>query len=56
MKRRWIGTGPKVAKFEEEIGRYEGTKYAVGVNSWNQGTLINFLVIWEKMRGRLYKC
>ena len=29
----WLGTGPKVAAFEEEFARYVGTTHAVAVNS-----------------------
>jgi dTDP-4-amino-4,6-dideoxygalactose transaminase len=29
----WLGTGPKVARFEEEFRRYRGAEYAVAVNS-----------------------
>ncbi|MBU6431044.1 MAG: DegT/DnrJ/EryC1/StrS family aminotransferase [Patescibacteria group bacterium] len=33
LKSRWIGTGPKVAKFEEIIKNYTGSKYAISLNS-----------------------
>jgi dTDP-4-amino-4,6-dideoxygalactose transaminase len=33
MKSGWLGTGPKVARFEEEFGAYIGVKHAVAVNS-----------------------
>jgi len=33
MRRRWIGTGPKVARFEKEFAEYQGAEYAVAVNS-----------------------
>lgn len=29
----WIGLGPKTQEFEEEIARYVGVRYAVGLNS-----------------------
>ena len=29
----WIGTGPKVAKFEAQFSEYIGSKYSVGLNS-----------------------
>jgi dTDP-4-amino-4,6-dideoxygalactose transaminase len=29
----WLGTGPKVAQFEEDFRRYKGADYAVAVNS-----------------------
>jgi len=33
MKSGWLGTGPKVARFEKDFGLYKGTQYAVAVNS-----------------------
>jgi dTDP-4-amino-4,6-dideoxygalactose transaminase len=33
MKSGWLGTGPKVARFEEEFRHYKGTGHAVAVNS-----------------------
>lgn len=33
MRRGWIGTGPKVARFEEMIADYIGARHAVAVNS-----------------------
>ena len=33
----WIGTGPKVARFEEEFRDYIGSKYALAVNSCTAG-------------------
>lgn len=33
MRRRWVGTGPKVRKFEEDFGAYKGTKHAIALNS-----------------------
>ena len=29
----WLGTGPKVAKFEEDFRQYKGSEFAVAVNS-----------------------
>jgi len=29
----WLGTGPKVARFGQEFGSYQGTAYAVAVAS-----------------------
>ena len=37
MKSGWITSGPKVAKFEEDIAKYCGTKYAVALNSATAG-------------------
>ncbi|NEO43866.1 MAG: DegT/DnrJ/EryC1/StrS family aminotransferase [Moorea sp. SIO4A3] len=33
MKTGWLGTGPKVAQFENDFRTYKGAKYAVAVNS-----------------------
>jgi dTDP-4-amino-4,6-dideoxygalactose transaminase len=33
MRSGWLGTGPKVARFEEDFKTYKGAKYAVAVNS-----------------------
>lgn len=33
MRSGWLGTGPKVARFEDDFGKYKGAKYAVAVNS-----------------------
>lgn len=37
MKSGWLGTGPKVAKFEELVRDYTGTKHALAVNSCTAG-------------------
>jgi dTDP-4-amino-4,6-dideoxygalactose transaminase len=33
MRSGWLGTGPKVARFEKEFAAYKGAHYAVAVNS-----------------------
>jgi dTDP-4-amino-4,6-dideoxygalactose transaminase len=33
MRSGWLGTGPKVARFEEDFRKYKGADYAVAVNS-----------------------
>lgn len=33
LKSGWIGTGPKVTKFEEDFKKYVGCRYAVALNS-----------------------
>ena len=33
MTSGWLGTGPKVAKFEEDFRKYKGAEFAVAVNS-----------------------
>src|SRR5262245_33811619 len=33
LRSGWIGTGPKVARFEEEFRRYIGSEHALALNS-----------------------
>jgi dTDP-4-amino-4,6-dideoxygalactose transaminase len=33
MRRRWIGTGPKVQEFEEDFASLKGVKHAIALNS-----------------------
>jgi dTDP-4-amino-4,6-dideoxygalactose transaminase len=33
MRRRWIGTGPKVQEFEEDFASMKGVKHAIALNS-----------------------
>lgn len=33
LRSGWLGTGPKVARFEEDFKRYKGAEHAVAVNS-----------------------
>lgn len=33
MKSGWLGTGPKVAKFEQDFAGYKGVKYSAALNS-----------------------
>lgn len=33
MRRRWIGTGPKVRQFEDDFKAFKGTKHAIALNS-----------------------
>jgi len=40
----WIGTGPKVSKFEEMFRQYIGARYAVAVNSCTAGLHLSMLV------------
>lgn len=37
LRSGWIGTGPKVAKFEEEFKEYIGAKYAIALSSCTAG-------------------
>lgn len=43
LKSGWIGTGPKVAKFEELIRKFVGVKYAIAVNSCTAGLHLSLL-------------
>ena len=33
LRSGWLGTGPKVARFEEDFRNYKEVQYAVAVNS-----------------------
>ncbi len=33
MKSGWLGTGPKVARFEQDFATYKSTQRAIAVNS-----------------------
>lgn len=44
LKSGWLGTGPKVAKFEEMLRQYVGAKYAMAVNSCTAGLHLSMIV------------
>lgn len=44
LRSGWLGTGPKVAKFEEMFQQYIGVKYAMAVNSCTAGLHLSMLV------------
>jgi dTDP-4-amino-4,6-dideoxygalactose transaminase len=44
MKSGWLGTGPKVAKFESMFRQYVGTNYAVALNSCTAGLHLSMIV------------
>lgn len=44
MKTGWLGTGPKVARFEEDFKAYKGAPYAVAVNSCTAALHLAMLV------------
>jgi dTDP-4-amino-4,6-dideoxygalactose transaminase len=44
MKSGWLGTGPKVARFEDLFRQYTGAKYAMAVNSCTAGMHLSLLV------------
>jgi dTDP-4-amino-4,6-dideoxygalactose transaminase len=41
----WIGTGPRVAEFEEEFRRYVGTAHAVAVSSCTAGLHLSLIAL-----------
>lgn len=48
MKTGWIGTGPKVKKFEEMFRDYKGVKHAMALNSCTAGLHLSMLAIGLK--------
>lgn len=44
LKSGWIGTGPKVAKFEQAVSRQVGSKFALALNSCTAGLHLSLLV------------
>jgi len=48
MKSGWLGTGPKVHKFEEMFTEYKGSKYAMAVNSCTAALHLSLLAIGLK--------
>jgi dTDP-4-amino-4,6-dideoxygalactose transaminase len=44
LRSGWLGTGPKVAKFEETFRQYIGASYAVALNSCTAGLHLAMLV------------
>lgn len=45
MQVRWLGTGPKVTRFEETMARYKGVSHAIAVNSCTSGLFLACLVL-----------
>lgn len=45
LRSGWIGTGPKVAKFEEMFKKHVGSKHAVALNSCTAGLHLSMLVL-----------
>lgn len=43
LRSGWLGTGPKVAKFEEMVSAYTGAKYALALNSCTAGLHLSLL-------------
>jgi dTDP-4-amino-4,6-dideoxygalactose transaminase len=44
LRSGWLGTGPKVAKFEESVRDYVGAKFAMALNSCTAGLHLSMLV------------
>lgn len=44
MQTGWLGTGPKVARFEEMFRQYVGADYAIALNSCTAGLHLSMLV------------
>jgi dTDP-4-amino-4,6-dideoxygalactose transaminase len=44
----WIGTGPKVNRFENDFKAYIGTKYAMALNSCTAGLHLAMIVLGLK--------
>ncbi len=45
MHSGWLGTGPKVARFEQDIMAYKGTAYAAAVNSCTAALHLSLLAL-----------
>jgi dTDP-4-amino-4,6-dideoxygalactose transaminase len=48
LKSGWIGTGPRVAEFEDEFRRYLGTAHAVSVSSCTAGLHLSLIALGVK--------
>ncbi len=44
LRSKWIGTGPKVTRFENDVKKYLGCKYAVALNSCTAGLHLSLIV------------
>lgn len=43
MRSGWLGTGPKVARFEEDLKTYKGARHAIAVNSCTAALQLSLL-------------
>ncbi len=48
MASGWLGTGPKVAKFEQDFKKYKGADYAIAVNSCTAAIHLSILAAGVK--------
>lgn len=44
LRRGWLGTGPKVARFQDMFSRYVGADHAIALNSCTAGLHLSLLV------------
>ena len=44
LKKSWIGTGPKVLRFEKDFKKYIGCKHAKALNSCTAGMFLSLVV------------
>ncbi len=44
LRRGWLGTGPKVARFQDMFSRYVGAEHAIALNSCTAGLHLSLLV------------
>jgi dTDP-4-amino-4,6-dideoxygalactose transaminase len=45
LHKRWLGTGPKVAQFEDTMAQYKGVSHAIAVSSCTSGLHLACLVL-----------
>ena len=45
LKNAWLGTGPKVAKFESDFAKYKSASQAIALNSCTAGLHLSCLVL-----------
>ena len=45
MRRGWLGTGPKVARFESDFRAYKGAPYAAALNSCTAALHLSLLAL-----------
>ena len=45
LKTGWLGTGPKVKKFEEQFKNYNKSSYAIGLNSCTAALHLSLLAL-----------
>ncbi|HHZ82863.1 MAG TPA: DegT/DnrJ/EryC1/StrS aminotransferase family protein, partial [Nitrospirales bacterium] len=45
LRSGWIGTGPKVNRFERQFAKYKNSQYAIAVNSCSAALHLSFLAL-----------